>query len=68
MAEQILSQRKVQSDVLDKKPLPDIEDIKNKEKLIFTKLEKIAGYIKNNLTIQEKIVLEKYFNKLIHGE
>ena len=68
MAEQILSQRKENSDVIDNKPLPEIDDIKEKDELLFSKLEKIGDYIQKNMSIQEKIVIDKYFNKLIHGE
>ena len=68
MAEDIISKRKPSIDVIDNKPLPEIDDIKEKDELLFSKLDKIGIYIENNMSVQEKIVIDKYFNKLIHGE
>jgi hypothetical protein len=68
MAEQILSQRRTNQDVIRKpESLPTIDEIKQKDNIIVSKLERIAEYCKTNMSDDERKVLLSHFNSLING-
>lgn len=66
MAEQILNHKNTETDVLDKN-IPTIEELKEREGLIITKLEKIGEYCKSHLSPQEKKLIINHFNRIING-
>lgn len=68
MAEDIINKRKASIDLINKKPLPDIETIKENDELLFSKLDKIVDYIQKNMSVEEKIVIDSYFKSKIHAE
>jgi len=65
--ERILNKQSVVTDIFEKDELPTIEEIKNKETLLLDKLERIAEYIKNELTESEKKVILNYFTQKINN-
>lgn len=67
MAEAILAKRRESTDVIDKTPLPTIDEVKGEHKLIMDKFEKIASFIKENMSPQQKTVILNHFNSLING-
>ena len=55
------------SDILQKETLPTIEEIKERETLLLDKLTKIADYVKNEMSEQEKKVILDYFKNQINN-
>jgi hypothetical protein len=68
MLEDLLSKRK-DNDYLISRDMPTtIEEIKDKEKLLFDKFDKIVEFFKENLNEGEKKLLLSYFeNSLKNG-
>lgn len=68
MLEDLISKRK-DSDYLISKEMPTtIEEIKNKEKLLFDKFDKILEFFKDNLNETEKKLLLSYFENSLKNE
>lgn len=66
--EQIFDKNKVKdADLLQKQTLPTIDEIKEKETLLLDKLTKIAEYVKNEMSEQEKKVILDYFKNHINN-
>lgn len=67
--EDIITKRNILNGDFVKKEtdLPTIDEVRGKEKLILGKLDRIANYIKSNLSEGEKKVILSYFNSLMNG-
>ena len=62
MLETLLAKRK-DSDYLISRNMPTIDEIKNKEKLLFDKFDNLIEFFRENLNEEEKKLLLSYFEK-----
>lgn len=68
LAEQLLNQKKKEdSDIINKTPIPSIEQLKEKEGIIIEKLDKLMEFCKNNFTPTENKALISYFNSTLNA-
>lgn len=64
--EDIITKKQIYQDVFNREDtLPSIDEVKDKNKLIFGQLDKIVEYCKNNLSDAEKKLILSYINENI---
>lgn len=64
--EDIITKKQIYQDVFNREDtLPNIDEVKNKNKLIFGQLDRIMEYCKNNLSDSEKKIILSYINENI---